>query len=103
MKKLRQKYKVEKDKARKSGNGRNKKWKFFDQIDQLLSHKHNVTPLVVLDTMATGSQGSETDHLYQTLDDQNSDSEFEDTGTNMWGYVKTSTLFVSHLIGKLAH
>ena len=72
MKKLRQKYKVEKGKTRKSGNGRYKKWKFFDQTDSLLSHRHNITALVVLDTMATECQGNETDHLDQTLSTQNS-------------------------------
>ena len=92
MKKLRQKYKAEKDKTRKSGSGRQKKWKFFDQIDHLLSHRHNVTPLVVLDTMATESQGSETEYLDETLDEDNS-NEFENTGTNMCRYVKTSTCF----------
>ena len=36
MKKLRQKYKTEKDKTRKTGNSK-KKWKYFDQIDNLMS------------------------------------------------------------------
>ena len=83
MKKLRQKYKVEKDKTRKSGNGRYKKWKFFDQMDSLLSHRHNVMPLVVLDTMATECQGNETDHLDQTLSTQNSSDESDSIGTNV--------------------
>ena len=83
MKKLRQKYKVEKDKTRKSGNGRYKKWKFFDQMDSLLSHRHNVTPLVVLDTMATECQGNETDHLDQTVSTQNSSDESDSIGTNV--------------------
>ena len=34
------------------GNGNRKKWKFFDQMDRLLSHRHNITPLSVFDTMA---------------------------------------------------
>ena len=81
MKKLRQKYKVEKDKTRKSGSGRYKKWKFFDQMDRLLSHRHNGTPLVVLDTMATEDQASETDHLDQTLSTQYSNDESDNIGT----------------------
>ena len=68
---------------RKSGSGRYKKWKFFDQMDRFLSHRHNITPLVVLDTIATESHGSETDHLDVTLGSQNSNDEFEDTGTDM--------------------
>ena len=51
MKKLRQKYKTEKDKTRKTGNGKQKKWKFFDQMDQILASRHNITPVSILDTM----------------------------------------------------
>jgi predicted phage tail protein len=51
MKKLRQKYKSEKDKTQKSGNGKQKKWKFFDQMDRILANRHNITPVPVLDTM----------------------------------------------------
>ena len=51
MKKLRQKYKQEKDKTRKSGNGAGKKWKLFDDIDAFLMRKHNVTPPCLVDTM----------------------------------------------------
>ena len=51
MKKLRQKYKEEKDKTRKSGNGKGKKWKFFDEIDAFLMKRHNVTPPCLVDTM----------------------------------------------------
>lgn len=52
MKKLRQKYKSEKDKMKKSGNGRSTKWLFFDQMDRFLSQRHNVTPVALVDTMA---------------------------------------------------
>ena len=37
MKKLRQKYKKEKDKGRKSGNGSSRQWKFFSRMDNILS------------------------------------------------------------------
>ena len=46
-------------------------------------HRHNVTPLVVLDTMATECQGNETDHLDQTLSTQNSSDESDSIGTNV--------------------
>ena len=51
MKKMRQKYKFEKDKRKKSGNGRSKKWAFFEQMDRFLSQRHNVTPVALVDTM----------------------------------------------------
>ena len=37
MKKLGQKYKTEKDKTRKTGNRKKKKWKYFDQIEIYVS------------------------------------------------------------------
>lgn len=52
MKKLRQKYKEEKDKTKKSGTGAGKKWKFFDDLDAFLMRKHNVTPPCLVDTGA---------------------------------------------------
>ena len=46
MNKLRQKYKLVKDKARKTGGNENrKKWKFCDQMNRFLSHRQNITPL----------------------------------------------------------
>ena len=52
IKKLRQKYKQQKDKSRQTGNGASKKWKYFDEIDVFLSKRHNVNPPAVVDTMA---------------------------------------------------
>lgn len=52
VKKLRQKYKEEKDKTKKSGNSRQRKWKYFDEIDVFMSQRHNVTPPCIVDTMA---------------------------------------------------
>ena len=59
MKKLRQKYKSEKDKRRISGRNRSKEWKFFQKMDAFLSKKHNIEPPVIIDTMAE-SVNSET-------------------------------------------
>jgi hypothetical protein len=64
MKKLRQKYKTEKDKTRKSGNGAKKKWKYFDQIDSFMSQKHNVTPLAIIDTMDQSDEDNELGIFY---------------------------------------
>ena len=59
MKKMRQKYKIEKDKTRKSGNNKTKKWKYFDQIDNFMSQKHNVTPVAIVDTMDKSEEENE--------------------------------------------
>ena len=59
MKKLRQKYKMEKDKSRKSGNGTAKKqWKYFSKKDSIMSEKHIVNPPSIVDTMADTSPGT---------------------------------------------
>lgn len=59
MKKLRQKYKMEKGKSRKSGNGTAKKqWKYFSKIDSIMSEKHIVNPPSIVDTMADTSPGA---------------------------------------------
>ena len=60
IKKLRGKYKQEKDKSRKTGNGATKKWKFFDEIDVFLSKRH-ITPPVVVDTMKEKDKKGEQD------------------------------------------
>ena len=52
IKKLRLKYKAEKDKSRKSGNGAGRKWKFFDSLDRFLATRPSVTPLAVYDSSA---------------------------------------------------
>ena len=52
MKKLRQKYKKEKDKGRKSGNGSSRPWKCFNKMDNILSIRHNVNPPLVVDSMS---------------------------------------------------
>ncbi len=58
IKKLRQKFKQEKQ-LRRSGNGAGKKWKFFDDIDRFLTKRHNVTPPVLVDTMHDMTQSEE--------------------------------------------
>ena len=59
MKKLRQMYKTEKDKSRKSGNGTAKKqWKYFSKIDSIMSEKQIVSPPSIIDIMADTSQGN---------------------------------------------
>ena len=67
MKKMRQKYKSEKDKTKKSGNGRSKKWAFFEQMDRFLSQRHDVTPVALVDTMA---KSEKMDHDDSSDDDQ---------------------------------
>ena len=69
MKKLRQKYKQEKDKSSRSGTGKRKKWKFFDIIDRTLSDKPQVKPPLVIDSSA-----SSTADLHDTVNDENSEN-----------------------------
>ena len=68
MKKLRQKYKQEKDKSRRSGTGRRKKWKFFEIMDRTLCNKPQVKPPLVIDSSA-----SSTAELPETVNDVNSE------------------------------
>ncbi|CAB4033452.1 Hypothetical predicted protein [Paramuricea clavata] len=46
-------YKYKQEKAKRSGNGACKKWKFFYDIDLLLTTRHTMsTPVIVVDTLA---------------------------------------------------
>lgn len=58
IKKLRLRYKSEKDKTRKSGQGAGKKWKYFDAMDRFLAQRPSVTPLAVNDTFAQNEDAS---------------------------------------------
>ncbi|CAB3990523.1 Hypothetical predicted protein [Paramuricea clavata] len=69
MKKLRQKYKSEKDKTKKLGNGRSNKWLFFEQMDRFLCQRHNITPVALVDTMA---ESEKMDRHSDSLDDDQS-------------------------------
>lgn len=75
IKKLKQKYKSEKDNAKKSGNGRKKPWKYFQELDRFLSQRPNVTPVVLLDIMAEADsqKNSQSDMLRDDVDDENDD------------------------------
>ena len=66
IKKLRLKYKSEKDKTRKSGNGAGKKWKYFDAMDRFLAQRPSVTPLAVNDTFAQNEDASSSTKLTET-------------------------------------
>ena len=72
IKKLRQKYKQEKDKSRQSGNGALKKWKYFDIIDVFLTKRHNVNPPAVVDTMAERDKQEFDDGDLRELEDDSS-------------------------------
>ena len=52
MKKLRQRFKKEADKRRKSGSGRRKTWKFYSQLDNIIGHRPNIEPTFSVDTSA---------------------------------------------------
>ncbi|XP_074622857.1 uncharacterized protein LOC141881087 isoform X3 [Acropora palmata] len=71
MKKLRQKYKQEKDKSSRSGTAKRKKWKFFEIIDRTLCDKPQVKPPLVIDSSA-----SSTADLHDAVNDENSEKDF---------------------------
>ena len=50
MKKLRQRFKKEADKRRKSGSGRGKLWKFYRTVDDIIGHRPNIQPIFSIDT-----------------------------------------------------
>ncbi len=52
MKKLRQRFKKEADKLRKSGAGRGKPWKFYKRLDEIIGHRPNIQPDFSIDTSA---------------------------------------------------
>ena len=66
MKKLRQKYKEEKDKANKSGTGRRRKWVFFDRMDRILCDRPQVKPPLVIDSSVTEA-GLESGNLSRNM------------------------------------
>ena len=68
MKKLRQKYKQEKDKSSRSGTGKRKKWKFFEIMNRTLCDKPQVKPPLVIDSSASSIA-----ELPGTVDDENSE------------------------------
>lgn len=71
MKKLRQKYKQEKDKSSRSGTGKRKKWKFFEIMDRTLCDKPQVKPPLVIDSSASSPA-----ELPDTTNDENSENGF---------------------------
>ncbi|XP_074620654.1 uncharacterized protein LOC141879314 isoform X1 [Acropora palmata] len=81
MKKLRQKYKQEKDKSSRSGTGKRKKWKFFEIIDRTLCDKPQVKPPLVIDSSA-----SSTADLHDTVNDENSEKGDNDNHDNDVSY-----------------
>ena len=43
-KKLKQQYKTHVDKRRRSGHERSKRWKFFDDLDEICGHRDIISP-----------------------------------------------------------
>lgn len=54
-KKLKQKYKLEKDKTKRSGTAKQKQWKYFEAMDAILCQRHNVNPPMVVDALLENS------------------------------------------------
>jgi hypothetical protein len=55
IKKLKQKYKLEKDKTKRSGTAKQKQWKYFEAMDNILCQTHNVNPPMVVDALLENS------------------------------------------------
>ena len=51
-KKLRQQHKQHHDKQKRSGTERQKKWKFFDEMDQACGHRDTSSPACLIDSSA---------------------------------------------------
>ena len=49
-KKLKQKYKTECDNQRRSGTECRKKWKFFNQMDEICGYRATSTPVLLIDS-----------------------------------------------------
>ena len=49
-KKLKQQYKQHHDKQKRSGTERRKKWKFFDDMDQICGHRDTSSPTCLIDS-----------------------------------------------------
>lgn len=49
-KKLKQQYRTNLDKKKKSGTERRRKWKFFDAMDQVCGHRDTSSPACLFDS-----------------------------------------------------
>ena len=49
-KKLKQQYKTHHNNQRRSGTERRKKWKFFDEMDQICGHRDTSSPVCLIDS-----------------------------------------------------
>ena len=56
-KKLRQQYKTHLDNRKRSGTERGKKWKFFDEMDEICGHRATSTPVTVIDSSLQNKSG----------------------------------------------
>ena len=52
-KKLKQQYKTYLDKTRRSGTEKRKKWKFYDEMDQVCGNRATSTPVCLIDSSMT--------------------------------------------------
>ena len=56
-KKLRQQYKTHLDNRKRSGTERGKKWKFFDEMNEICGHRATSTPVTVIDSSLQNESG----------------------------------------------
>ena len=50
--------KKKKNKAKKSGRSRGRKWTFFDKMDSIMGHRANISPPLVLESSAEQNEES---------------------------------------------
>ena len=58
-KKLKQQYKTHVDKRRRSGTERSKKWKFYDDLDEICGHRDIISPSSLFDSSTMDEVDSE--------------------------------------------
>ena len=71
IKKLKQRFKQEADKKKRSGNGRCKEWKFFTNLNEILGHRPIVQPEFCIDALAKDKTEADEEgigrlHFYST-------------------------------------
>lgn len=59
IKKLKQRFKKEAYKQKKSGNGRGKQWIFFTNMDEIIGHRPNVCPEYCINSSVSDKEKTE--------------------------------------------
>ena len=93
-KKMKQQFKKEVDKSRRSGAGRRKKWPYLDEMEAICGHRDNITPTILLDS---SKDDDPSDHSEGESNDLESSEVGENSVCFFDGNVELSTSFEIHL------